>query len=154
MQPKINNISIKINPMILFFTETRFQLKQKKPIKQWLGEVIKQERKKTGEINIIFHDDNQLLSLNKQYLNHDTLTDIITFDYSERSILHGDICISIERVKENAIKFNYSFEEELRRVMAHGIFHLCGYKDKKNEDKQVMIQKEEEALILFNSLYN
>ena len=140
--------------MILFFSETNFKFSQKKPIKKWLGEIVKQENKKIGEINIIFHNDEQLLVLNKQYLNHDTFTDIITFDYTEAGGLHGDICISIERVKENAEQFHCTFEEELRRVMAHGILHLCGYKDKKNADKQVMKQKEEEALSLFNVLYN
>ena len=140
--------------MILFFSETKFQLSQKRPLKNWLGKVIKQENMQIGDINIVFYNDEQLLKLNKQYLHHDTFTDIITFDYSEKNTLHGDICISVERVKENAQKFNYAFEEELRRVMAHGILHLCGYKDKKNEDKQLMTQKEESALLLFNSQFN
>jgi rRNA maturation RNase YbeY len=116
--------------------------------------IVKQENKKIGNINIVFYNDKQLLELNKQYLNHDTFTDIITFDYAEKKILHGDICISIERVKENAQKYNCTFEEELRRVMAHGIIHLCGYKDKKNDDIIVMKAKEEEALVLFNTKYN
>jgi len=140
--------------MILFFSETTFQLVQKRPIKNWLVYIIKQEKKKIGNINIVFYNDKQLLELNKQYLNHDTFTDIITFDYSEKTILHGDICISIERVKENALKYNCTFEEELRRVMAHGILHLCGYKDKKNNDIQLMKAKEEEGLVLFNTKYN
>ncbi|MCL2291168.1 MAG: rRNA maturation RNase YbeY [Bacteroidetes bacterium] len=140
--------------MILFFSETKFNLSQKRSIKNWLGEIAKQESRKIGEINIVFYSDEQLLVLNKQYLNHDTFTDIITFDYSEEGYLNGDICISIERVKENANRFNCTFEEELRRVMAHGILHLCGYKDKKNTDKQVMKQKEENALVLFNTQYN
>jgi len=140
--------------MILFFSETKFQLSQKRPLKNWLGKVIKQENMQIGDINIVFYNDEQLLKLNKQYLHHDTFTDIITFDYSEKNMLHGDIFISIERVKENAQRFNYAFEEELRRVMAHGILHLCGYKDKKNEDKQLMTQKEESALLLFNSQFN
>ena len=140
--------------MILFFSETQFKLSPKRPVKNWLGGIVKQENKKIGEINIVFYSDEQLLALNKQYLNHDTFTDIITFDYSEGEFLHGDICISIERVKENAKVFNCTFEEELRRVMAHGVLHLCGYKDKKNADKQVMKQKEERALTLFNTQYN
>ena len=140
--------------MILFFSETNFSLVQKRPIKNWLVYIVKQENKKIGDINIVFYNDEQLLELNKQYLNHDSLTDIITFDYSNKLVLHGDICISIERVKENALKYNCAFEEELRRVMAHGILHLCGYKDKKNDDITLMKAKEEEALILFNTKYN
>jgi rRNA maturation RNase YbeY len=140
--------------MILFFSETNFKLSQKRPIKNWLRDVVKQENKKTGDINIVFYNDKQLSVLNKQYLNHDSLTDIITFDYSEKNIIHGDVCVSIERVKENAQKFNNTFDEELRRVIVHGILHLCGYKDKKKTDKQQMKQKEEEALILFNTRYN
>jgi rRNA maturation RNase YbeY len=136
--------------MILFFSETKFQLSQKRPIKNWLSRVVKQENMQVGNINIVFYNDEQLLELNKKYLKHDTLTDIITFDYSEEKRLHGDICISIERVKENAKKYNCAFEEELRRVMAHGILHLCGYKDKKSADIILMKQKEEEALMLFN----
>jgi len=140
--------------MILFFSETKYQLAQKRPIKNWLVTIAQQENRKIGNINIVFYNDIQLFELNKQYLNHDTFTDIITFDYSEKRVLHGDICISIERVKENAIKYNCTFEEELRRVMAHGILHLCGYKDKKNDDIKVMKAKEEEDLMLFNTLYN
>jgi rRNA maturation RNase YbeY len=140
--------------MILFFSETKFKLLQKRLIKCWLGRVINQENKKIGVINIVFYNDEQLLTLNKQYLNHSTLTDIITFDYTEGIFLHGDICISVDRVKENAKIFLCTFEKELHRVMAHGILHLCGYRDKKKEDFVVMKQKEEDALILFSTLYN
>jgi rRNA maturation RNase YbeY len=140
--------------MILFFSETKFKLSSKKNIKNWLAQLGKLECKKIGEINIIFHSDEQLFVLNKQYLNHTTYTDIITFDYSEGVFLHGDICISIDRVKENAQQYNCTFEEELHRVMAHGFFHLCGYHDKKIEDKKLMKQREEAALILFNTHYN
>jgi len=140
--------------MILFFSETNFLLAKKRPIKNWLVYIVKQEKKKIGDINIVFYNDKQLLELNKQYLNHDTFTDIITFDYSEKLILHGDICISIERVKENSQQYNCTFEEELRRVMAHGILHLCGYKDKTIDDIKLMKIKEEWALTLFNTQYN
>jgi rRNA maturation RNase YbeY len=140
--------------MILFFSETKFKIKQKKAIKCWLAEIVNQENKKIGNINIVFYNDEQLLVLNKQYLDHDTYTDIITFDYSEKNILHGDICISIERLVENAAKYKYSFEEELRRVMVHGILHLCGYNDKKIEEKQTMKIKEDKALILFDTQFN
>jgi len=137
--------------MILFFNKTNFQLPQKRLIKNWLVQVAKQENIKIGEVSIVFCNDEQLLELNKQYLNHDTLTDIITFDYSEKKTLHGDICISVERVKENAKMYNCDFYVELRRIMVHGILHLCGYKDKKNTDRLLMKQKEEEALVLFNT---
>ena len=140
--------------MILFFSEIKFKLQQKRTIKNWLIEVAIQEKKKIGDLNIIFYNNKQLLEINKQYLNHETLTDIITFDYSESELLIGDIFISVERVKENAQKFNVSFEEELRRVMAHGILHLCGYKDKNNNEKKLMKQKEEEALLLYQTSYN
>jgi len=140
--------------MILFFSKTKFHLYKKNQKKYWLKEILREENKKIGDINFVFYDDEQLSFLNKKYLNHDTLTDIITFDYSENDILHGDICISIERIKENAAKFNCTVEEELRRIMAHGILHLCGYKDKTKEEKQLMKQKEENALNLFNYLYN
>jgi rRNA maturation RNase YbeY len=139
--------------MILFFSETKFQISQKRTIKYWLREIVRQEGKTLGNVNIVFHNDEQLLVLNKQYLNHDTYTDIITFDYSEKNILHGDLCISIDRLVENAEKYKFSFDEELRRVLVHGILHLCGYKDKQNADKQLMKQKEEGALFLYNSLY-
>jgi rRNA maturation RNase YbeY len=140
--------------MILFFSETKFQLSKKRSVKNWLNRVIKQENFHVEDINIVFYNDEQLLKFNKQYLKHDTFTDIITFDYSEKNRLHGDIFISIERVKENAQKYNCVFEEELRRVMVHGCLHLCGYKDKTNEEKQKMKQKEEDALFLFNTQYN
>jgi len=140
--------------MVLFFYETTFQLLHKRSIKNWLNRVVQQENMKVGDINIVFYSDEQLSEFNKQYLNHDTLTDIITFDYSEEGTLHGDICISVERVRENAVKYNCIFEEELRRVMAHGILHLCGYNDKKTTEKLLMKQKEEEALLLFNTQDN
>jgi rRNA maturation RNase YbeY len=140
--------------MILFFSETNFILTHKKNIKNWLSQIIINENRKIGNLNIVFYNDEQLAEFNKKYLHHDTLTDIITFDYSEEKLLHGDICISIDRLEENSKKYNCSFGEELRRVITHGVLHLCGYKDKKKEDKLQMKQKEAEALNLFNSLYN
>jgi rRNA maturation RNase YbeY len=140
--------------MILFFSEINFKLSKKIAIKNWLKEIATQENKKIKDVNIVFYNDEQLSVFNKKYLNHDSLTDIITFDYTKKNQLHGDVCISIERVKENAQKFKNGFDEELRRVMAHGILHLCGYKDDTNVNKQLMKQKEEEALILFNTQYN
>jgi rRNA maturation RNase YbeY len=139
--------------MILFCSETKFALLKKRSIKNWLLDVAKKENKKIGELNIVFYNDQQLLEFNKQYLKHDTFTDVITFDYSENGLIHGDVCLSVERIKENAVKYGCTFEEELRRVMVHGVFHLCGFKDKKKEDNFIMKQKEEEALVLFNAIY-
>jgi len=140
--------------MILFFFETNFELHQIRKIKIWLREIAKCENKRIQDLNIVFYDDEQLSVLNKKYLNHDSLTDVITFDNSKRNILEGDICISIERVKENAETYNCTFDEELLRVIAHGILHLCGYNDKNIEEKKLMNQKEEDALVLFKTLYN
>jgi rRNA maturation RNase YbeY len=126
--------------MINFNYETDFVLANEKAFQQWLSSVIVSEGKKEGEINYIFCDDEYLLEINQQYLN-DTLTDIISFDYSVGKELHGDIFISIERVRENAKDFEVSFEEELLRVLSHGILHYCGYKDKTESDEMVMRQK-------------
>jgi len=139
--------------MILYFFETHFDILQKREIKIWLREVAAREKKRIQDLNIVFYNDEQLSLLNQKYLNHDTLTDIITFDYSKRNILEGDICISVERVKENAETYNFTFDEELRRVIVHGILHLCGYNDKNLEEKGVMNQKEDEYLALFKELY-
>ena len=141
----------KKNISIYFHSEnTSFVLKQKTSIKLWLLNVLKKENKQPGEINYIFCDDEHLLHINQTYLKHNTLTDIITFDYSESNILSGDIFISIERVKENAKKFQVSFEDELRRVMVHGILHLAGYKDKTKQAKSQMTRKEDCYLALFD----
>jgi rRNA maturation RNase YbeY len=140
--------------MILFCPETKFTLSNKRPIKNWLIEVAKNENRKIGALNIVFYNDQQLLEFNQQYLKHNTFTDVITFDYSENDLINGDVCLSIDRIKENALKFDCSFEEELRRVMVHGVLHLCGYKDKNKEDKKLMKQKEEEVLNLFKVHYN
>lgn len=117
---------------------------------KWISEVITSEGKEEGEINYIFCDDNYLLALNKKFLNHDTLTDIITFDNSLGNLLSADIFISSERVADNAIDFKVTFEEELRRVLAHGVLHLCGYKDKSNKEQELMTAKENEKLKMFH----
>ena len=134
---------------INFFTQDiKFTLKNKSKIRLWLTAVAKKEGAAIEELNYIFCSDNYLLELNKKHLNHNTLTDIITFDTAvtssvvEKQII-GDIFISIERVKENASTFNVSFEKELHRVMVHGLLHLLGYKDKKPADKTEMTGKED-----------
>lgn len=124
-----------------------FTLKGKNKIKQWIKSVIEIEQSKLGDVQYIFCSDDELLKINIAHLNHDTYTDIITFDYTEKKMIHGDIFISIDRVKENAQKYNVTFENELHRVMIHGILHLCGYKDKKREDSKKMREMEDKALI-------
>ena len=128
--------------MISLNFESDFKLPQEGVISKWLSKVILTENKSEGDINYIFCDDEYLLQLNQQYLDHDTLTDIISFDYSLGNELHGDIYISIERVKENAVDFNVEFIEELKRVMVHGILHFCGYKDKTGSEKKEMRARE------------
>ena len=127
---------------IYYHSECDFELKEDVSITKWLKDVISTENKELGEINYIFCDDQYLLKKNQEYLQHDTFTDIITFDYTEKNRLSGDIFISIERVKENAITFAVPFEAELRRVIIHGILHLMGYKDKSEEDTETMRSKE------------
>jgi probable rRNA maturation factor len=136
--------------MISFNYETSFKLMNKTHYSKWLSLVIKTECKKEGDINYVFCDDDYLIGINQKYLNHDTLTDIISFDYSVGNELHGDVFISVQRVRENATDFNVSFDDELKRVMVHGLLHYCGYKDKTNKDKKVMRLKEDEKIKLFH----
>ena len=136
--------------MISFNYETSFELQDETRYENWLSEVIESEEKTEGEINYIFCDDAYLLEKNIEFLDHDTLTDIISFDYTMGNLLSGDIFISVERVRENALEYNVPFDEELRRVMAHGILHYCGYKDKTEEDSTVMRVKEDEKIALFH----
>ena len=136
--------------MINFNYETEFELTNEEQISDWLNKVIISENKKEGDINYIFCDDEYLVEINQQYLDHDTLTDIISFDYSVGNELHGDIFISVERVRENAEEFNVSFVEELQRVLVHGVLHYCGYKDKSEADELIMRNKEDEKIKLFH----
>ena len=140
--------------MISFNYESDFEFPNEDEISNWLSYIILSENKKEGDINYIFCDDDYLVEINQQYLAHDTLTDIISFDYSVGNELHGDIFISIERVRENAQDFKVSFEEELKRVMVHGILHYCGYKDKSSEDEIMMREKENEKIKLFHVKQN
>ena len=113
-----------------------------KLIKNHINDLIKNEQKKRGELTFIFCSDEYLLEMNKQYLDHDYYTDIITFDYVENNIVSGDLFISIDRIKENAQKFNIEFLKELYRVVFHGVLHLVGYNDKTDEEQKVMTEKE------------
>lgn len=136
--------------MIEFHYETDFTLSNTGSFEAWLMKVIESEEKTAGDINYIFCDDEYLLKVNLEYLNHDTYTDIITFDYCEGNFLHGDIFISVERVAENAITYGVDFSQELLRVMSHGLLHLCGYKDKSVEDEHLMRLKEDEKITMFH----
>jgi len=111
--------------------------------KKWIKDTISKEGSQTGDISFIFCSDDYLLEINKQYLNHDYYTDIITFDYVEDDVISGDIFISIDRVKENAAAFQVSFLNELNRILIHGVLHLLGYKDKSDEEKKLMTSKED-----------
>ena len=136
--------------MISFNYESDFSLEQEEVYASWIETIVESENKILGEISFIFCDDEYLHSINLQYLNHDTLTDIISFDYTEGDIISGDIFVSIERVEDNAKDFNVPFDEELKRVLAHGVLHYCGYKDKSDEDALLMRTKEEEKIKLFH----
>ncbi|SEQ79020.1 rRNA maturation RNase YbeY [Pedobacter rhizosphaerae] len=133
---------------ISFFTESiSYNLPQKLKVKKWIKATIEKEGFKLGELNFIFCSDEYLLGINQQYLNHDTYTDIITFDNSEvEKLIVSDIFISIERVKENAKTFKTSEFDEVCRIMIHGTLHLLGYKDKGKAAKTLMTQKEDEYL--------
>ncbi|MEN2414556.1 rRNA maturation RNase YbeY [Flavobacterium mesophilum] len=136
--------------MINFNYETEFTLSDEQQYNDWLSAVIVSENKNEGEINYIFCDDEYLHKINVEYLDHDTLTDIISFDYTVGNELNGDIFVSVERVEDNAKDFNVSFDEELKRVLAHGILHYCGYKDKTDADAELMRSKEDEKIKMFH----
>lgn len=140
-------------PAILFFEEDiSFKPKNKAVIRQWLKDTIDSEGYRLKELNYIFCSDSYLLEINQQYLDHDTFTDIITFDNSEEEkTIVGDIFISVERIRENAALFKVTETRELHRVMVHGLLHLLGYKDKKPAEKKLMTEKED--LYLFRGNY-
>ena len=136
--------------MISFNYETNFALENESNYEDWITRIIYSEGFEVGEINYIFCDDEYLHKINMEYLNHDTLTDIISFDYSVGNLLQGDIFISVERVADNAKDFNVTFENELKRVLSHGVLHYCGYKDKSPKDEALMREKEEEKMKMFH----
>lgn len=137
--------------MISFHNQSvAFKLKEKTKLKHWIKTVTEKEKHKLGNINYIFCTDDELLEINIKHLNHKTLTDIITFDYTEGKTINSDIFVSIERVAENATKFQVTFDEELHRVMIHGVLHLCGYKDKTKTDADLMRKKENASLKLLS----
>ena len=128
--------------MVNFNYENKFKLPNEAAISKWISNVIRTEEFKEDEINYVFCDDDYLYKLNLEFLKHDTLTDIISFDYSVGKILQGDIFISTQRVEDNAKDFDTTFKNELHRVIVHGILHYCGYTDKTEKDSELMRQKE------------
>ena len=135
-----------------FSEDIDFSLLNHSIIFDWILDTIQAERKELSQLNFIFCSDNYLHQINLEYLNHDTLTDVITFPYAEGKIVEGDIFISIDRIRENAETYKVTFEEELHRVMIHGTLHLLGYLDKTTEDKIQMTQKENEYLSKLNGM--
>ena len=142
----------KENAINFFSEDINFKISYPEKIEAWIQTIIKDENHILNQINYIFCSDSYLLKINQEYLNHDTLTDIITFPYASSPFVQSDIFISIERVKENADLFKTTFDQELLRVIIHGVLHLCGYADKDKESQSLMHAKENEALVLFDSL--
>lgn len=136
--------------MINYNYESDFTLDNETIFSKWIKAVITSEAYVLGEINYIFCDDDYLHKINVEFLNHDTLTDIITFDNTVGKTIYSDIFISIERVIDNASDFDVSFEDELKRVVIHGVLHLCGFKDKSQEDTVIMRSKENEKIKMFH----
>ncbi|MBB3123145.1 rRNA maturation RNase YbeY [Mesoflavibacter sabulilitoris] len=138
--------------MISFNYETDFKLLDEAKTSSWISKIIEHHNCKKEEISYVFCDDEYLHRLNVQYLNHDTLTDIISFDYSIGKTISGDIFISVERVEDNAKYFDVDFNIELHRVIIHGILHYCGFKDKTEDDAKLMRAKEDEALFMLKEM--
>lgn len=138
--------------MIDFYSETDFKLQNQELFASWISKVVNDYDFSLGDVTFIFCDDEFLHKINLEYLNHDTLTDIISFDYSLRNEIHGEVYISIERVKENAKEFNESFDKELKRVIIHGILHFLGFKDKTDKEQQQMRFLEEKAIDKFPTI--
>ncbi len=136
--------------MISLNYETDFNLENEERTKKWILDCVEENEFEIGEINYIFCDDDYLHKINVEFLQHDTLTDIISFDYTMGKLISGDIFISIPRVEENAKKFKVSFKEELHRVIIHGVLHYMGYKDKTDDEKQLMRDKENSCLKTLN----
>jgi len=136
--------------MISFNYESDFILLNEDIFSNWIHKVITSESYVLGEINYIFCDDDYLHNINVEFLKHDTLTDIITFDNTVGKTIYSDIFISIERVVDNAKDFEVSFEEELKRVIIHGVLHLCGYKDKSDTEADLMRSKENDKIKMFH----
>lgn len=138
----MNNIS--------FVYETQFELNNPERVQNWISNCLERNDNHAKQISIAFMDDDALLRINKKFLSHDYLTDVITFDYSAGKEISSDIAISVDRVRDNASSQGNDFDEELRRVIIHGILHCCGYNDKTTQEKTLMTQKENECLEMFH----
>jgi len=141
-------------PIRFFYEETDFKIENKRNTINWVTESVEREKRIVWDINYIFCSDRYLLGLNKEFLNHNTFTDILTFDYSEGKKISGEIYISPERVNENSVRFKSSFHDELLRVMIHGILHLVGYNDKEPAEVAIMRKKEEAYLSLWKTMFH
>ena len=133
--------------------DINFELPKAENVKKWISEVVLRRQKRVGNISYLFCSDEYLLGVNQQYLNHDTYTDIITFDYVAADLISGDIMISIDRVGDNTTHFQVPFEQELHRVIIHGVLHLLGQGDKSEAEATEMRRQEEEALALWNTMF-
>ena len=139
--------------MIRYFSEEiKFDFKSRRANNRWLNLVAESEIRRIGDVNIIFCSDNYILDINLKYLQHDYFTDIITFDYCEKDIISGDLYISIDSVRDNAAFYGVEFQEELARVMVHGVLHLIGYDDHTEEDIRMMRSKEDYYLSVRKAL--
>ena len=137
---------------IYFHTESvQFSFNRRNVFKKWIRVIVETHKKFTGSINIIFTSNDYLLSVNQEYLNHNYNTDVITFEYNEEKLISGDIFVSVEQVKINAESFNNSFEDELNRVVIHGVLHLLGFKDATEDEKKEIRREEDKALTLLNT---
>lgn len=141
-------------PVRFFYEAVTFRIKNPRKTVHWIKESAKREKRGIGDINYIFCSDDYLLALNQEFLSHKTLTDIITFDYSEAGAISGEIYISLERVRENSLKFKTTLQNEILRVMIHGVLHLVGYKDKKPKEVAEMRKKEEAYLSLWKTMFH
>ena len=136
--------------MIKYFSSTDFVIKDRPRLTSWIEGVINKESRLLEELVFNFCSDESLLKINKEFLKHDTLTDVITFDYSASKAVSGEVFISVDRVRENAKEFHQDFNDEIRRVMIHGVLHLCGHKDKTPKDKALMSEMENRHLAFFS----
>ncbi|MGM0635814.1 MAG: rRNA maturation RNase YbeY [Bacteroidota bacterium] len=136
--------------MISFSAQNEFHLSNEVKVKDWLEKVIASEAYSFTEIDFIFCSDDFLLGINQEFLNHDTYTDILTFDHSFGKTIQAEIYISTDRVQENAKDFDVDFEQELLRVLVHGVLHCCGYNDATDDEKQLMREKENEKINMFH----
>ena len=140
---------ISLSIVAFYFEDTDFKLRHKTRIKEWLRLVAESEVFTLGNISVIFCSDNYILDINQKYLQHDYFTDIITFDYSEGGRISGDLFISVDSVRENSVEYGTEFEDELHRVIVHGILHLIGYDDHTEDEIKTMRSKEDYYLSLF-----